>query len=419
MSPIRRAIPLAAALLAVAACADTDRPLAPETPDLARAPAWQEPTDPDRQRDQRLARRFALALNNPQFRAEVLGELGRSGQREGRLHLQRFLHRGQGRGLGRLAAGAGASPAEIRADLDASSSMEVYLPVPSHRARWRGGTDVLVATARVDGEAPVAFDLQGRRRVLDPRTPPSEPVIALQTWEGKDDPNCDDLLSKGCGTGDAGDGGGASPGDPTSPPSSAPSGGLFLTGTRFFDTFEGWLKGAPEFEIHVLGHKSGTSEMVSYQCIGERAGGPYVWNQDDLTWSGTVMMFSQAQLDQFDAEHPGQGLRFMILEDDDGPCEIKVNRQRASDLFKAADKAYDAWTSGRQIKFTDFSKGFTKAKSFYDLISGLASFFKTNDDIVGTAVLDAGAAGAIRTGANWIVKNDKNIATGALRLEMR
>lgn len=418
MSSIRRAVPLAVILLAVAACTDTDRAVAPETPDLARAPAWQEPTDPDRLRDQRLARRFALALNNPVFRAEVLGALGGSGQREGRLHLQRFLRRGQGGGLGRMAAAAGVAPAELRADLEAAPSMEVYLPVPGHRAAWRGGTDVLVATARVDGEAPVAYDLQGRRRVLDPHTPPSEPVIALQTWEGKDDPDCDEI-TKGCGGSGDGSGDGSDPGDPTSPPPASSTGGLFLTETRFFDKFEGWLKGAPEFEIHVLGHKSGTTEMVSYQCVGEQAGGPYLWNQDDLTWSGTVMMFSQAQLDQFDALHPGQGLRFMILEDDDGPCQIKVNRERASDLFKAADKAYDAWTSGKQIKFTDFSKAFTKAKSFYDLISGLASFFKTNDDIVGTAVLDAGAAGAIRTGANWIVKNEKNITTGALRLEMR
>lgn len=418
MSHVRRTLPIAVILLAVAACTDTDRPLAPDTPDLARAPAWQEPTDPDRQRDQRLARRFALALNNPVFRAEVLGALEGSGQRERRVHLQRFLKRDQARGLGRMAAHARASVSEINADLNTSPDMEVYLPVPAHRARWRGGTNVLVATARVDGEAPVAFDLQGRRRVLDPRTPPSEPVIALQTWEGKDDPNCDEL-TKGCGGVDDGSGDGSSPGDPSSPPSAAPGGGLFLTGTRFFDKFESWLKGAPEFEIHVLGHKSGSTEMVSYQCIGERAGGPYLWNQDDLTWSGTVMMFSQVQLDQFDTQHPGQGLRFMILEDDDGPCEIKVNRERASDLFKAADKAYDAWTSGKQIKFTDFSKAFTKAKSFYDLLSGLSSFFKTNDDIVGTAILDPGAAGAIRSGANWIVKNDKNVATGALRLEMR
>ncbi|HUG27900.1 MAG TPA: hypothetical protein VMK53_06345 [Gemmatimonadales bacterium] len=415
MSHVRRSIPFAVILLAVAACTDTDRPLAPESPDLARAPAWQEPTDPDRLRDQRLARRFALALKNPVFRAEVLRALDGSGQREGRVHLQRFLNRGVG--LARMAAGSGVPAAEIRADLDASPAMEVYLPVPRHRAEWRGGTNVLVATARVDGEAPVAFDLEGRQRILDPRTPPGEPVIALQTWEGKDEPNCDDTVTKECSGSD--EGGGSDPEDPTSPPTAAPGGGLFLTETRFFDTFEGWLKGAPEFEIHVLGHKSGTEEMVSYQCIGEQAGGPYSWNQDDLTWSGSVLMFSQSQLDQFDAQHPGQGLRFLVLEDDDGPCEIKVNRDRATDLFKAADKAYDAWTSGKQIKFTDFSKGFVKAKSFYDLISGLASFFKSNDDIVGTAILDPGAADAIRTGANWIVKNDQNIATGALRLEMR
>jgi hypothetical protein len=417
MSYIHRSIPFAVILLAVAACADTDRPLAPAVPDLAHGPAWQEPTDPDRARDQRLARRFALALNNPGFRAEVLGALDGSHQREGRVHLQRFLLRGQGRGLQRMAAGAGAPAGQIRADLAAAPSMEVYLPVPAHRARWRGGSDLVVATARADGEAPVAFDLRGRPRLLDPAEPPDTPVLALQSWEGKDGVECADEISKACN--DWGDDGWQEPTAPPPPPPSLTSGGLFLTATQFFDKFEGWLKGAPEFEIHVLGHKTGTSEMVSYQCVGEQAGGPYHWNQDALQWTGSALMFSQVQLDQFDLLHPGQGLRFMVLEDDDGPCEIKVNRDRATELFKAADQAYDAWTSGKQIKFTDFSKGFVKAKSFYALISGLSSFFKTNDDIVGTAILDPGAAGAIRTGANWIVKNEKNIATGALRLEMR
>ena len=36
-----------------------------------------------------------------------------------------------------------------------------------------------MATARDDGEAPVAYDTQGRRRLLDPRTPPATPVLAV------------------------------------------------------------------------------------------------------------------------------------------------------------------------------------------------------------------------------------------------
>lgn len=410
---------LAALLVAAAACSDTSRSLAPDRPDLAEGPTWQEPPDPDRARDQRLARRFALALNSPAFRTEVLEAIQRSGQRERRLHLQRFLLQQRARGLDRVATTTLEAAARIRADLQAAPSMEVYLPVPRHRELWQGGTNVLVATARADGEIPVAFDLRGRKHLLDPRRPPETPVIALQAWEGDDRAECM-AADQGCGGWD--DDGWREPppqrgGTPLPPNLTA--GGVFLFGTRFFDTFEGWLKGAPEFEIHILGQKTGTTEMVSYQCIGERAGVPYHWNQDDLTWSGSVMLFSQKQLDDFEARHPGQGLRILVIEDDDGPCEIKVNKDRATQLFKAADQAYDAWTSGKQVKFTDFSKQFTRAKSFYQLVTGLASFFLTNDDIVGTAIHDPGAAGAILSGANWIVKNEKNVATGALRLEMR
>lgn len=419
MSTISRSTALAAILVVAAACTDTTPPLAPDPASLSKGPpAHAANPDHDRARDQRLARQFAVALNNPVFRAEVLAALDGSHQREGRIHLQRFLLRNQGRGLGRKAAAAGVPAAQLRGDLLASPSMEVYLPVPTHRAAWRGGTNVLVATARADGEIPVAYDLQGRQRLLDPLSPPDEPVIALQTWEGKDDAACADEPTRECGGWD--DPSWQEPEAPVPPPSSTPAvGSLYLTGTRFFDTFESWLKGAPEFEIHVLGNKSGTTEMVSYQCVGERAGGAYAWNQDDLTWTGNALMFSRAQFDQFEALHSGQGVRLLILEDDDGPCEIKVDRQRAADLFRAADKAYASWTSGKRITFSEFEKQFGRAMSFYDLISGLASFFKTNDDIVGTAIYDPAAANAIRTGANWIVKNEKNITTGALRLEMR
>jgi len=42
---------------------------------------------------------------------------------------------------------------------------------------------VLVATAIADHDPPVAFDLQGNRRVLDPERPPATPVIAWSRWK--------------------------------------------------------------------------------------------------------------------------------------------------------------------------------------------------------------------------------------------
>ena len=59
----------------------------------------------------------------------------------------------------------------------------MYFPVPAHRAAWTGDENVLVATAERDGDAPVAYDLAGRRIVLSPDTPPSTPVLAVEPAE--------------------------------------------------------------------------------------------------------------------------------------------------------------------------------------------------------------------------------------------
>lgn len=409
--PMRTTL-VAVTLLAAAACSDSPEPAGPGRPDLAQGAAWQEPPDPERARDQRLARRVALALSDAGFRSEVLAATRGSTQREQRVRLQRFLFQDGQRRLHAVARAAGERPEAARADLTEAPTMEMYFPVPSHRARWAGEADLLVATARRDGESPVAFDLRGRRHLLDPVRPPTRPVLAVQVWEGGDGDPCDGACLQGVEVIDD---------DPpaSSPPPPATGTGLFLTGARFFDKFEGWLKGAPEFEVHVLGHQAGTTNLVSYQCAGERAGAPYAFNQDELTWSGSVMLFSQAQLDDFQARHPGQGLRFLVLEDDDGPCEIRVNRDRVTTLFRVADAAYSAWTSGQQVKITEFTKQFERARSYYQLVAGLASLFKTNDDLVGTAVEDPGAAGQVLTGARWVVKGENNMGTGALRLVMR
>ena len=128
---------------------------------------------------ERLARRLALALAEPGFRAYVKEALDRSPVREHKLQLQHFLGRSNGRARAALARSAGEGESSVDTDARSTVALEVYLPVPAHRASWSGGEDVLVATARDDGEAPVAYDTRGRRRLLDARTPPATPVLAV------------------------------------------------------------------------------------------------------------------------------------------------------------------------------------------------------------------------------------------------
>ena len=133
-------------------------------------------------------------------------------------------------------------------------------------------SDILVATARDDHEAPVAFDIRGRRRVLSADTPPATPVLALVPVET--DFGADSINS--CCPGRSRRRRAPPPGPPPTPPA-----GLYMTSAHFVDDFEGWLKGDPEYEIHILGQSGSSDSLTSYQCAGEHAGGSYAFDQND------------------------------------------------------------------------------------------------------------------------------------------
>src|SRR5437762_14165957 len=80
------------------------------------------------------------------------------------------------------------------------------LPVPAHRRAWTGGANVLVATAIGDHDVPVAFDVHGNRRLLDPEHPPATPVIAVVPVETDFSPKPSALIAcvEYCGGGGRG-----------------------------------------------------------------------------------------------------------------------------------------------------------------------------------------------------------------------
>lgn len=385
------------------ACSDSTPTTAPDQAgarDLARgaAPAA---------KPELLARAFALALGEPAFRAHVKAELDRSPFREHKLPFQRFVAGEGGRALSAMARGSGVSQADLARAADGAIPLELYLPVPEHRRDWTGGADVLVATAIADHEAPVAFDVHGNRRLLDPERPPATPVIAVVPVETDfSAPPAGIEICLIC------DGGGYYP-----PPPPPPTPGLYMTKAHFVDDFEGWLKGAPEFEVHILGQKGQTDSLTDYQCAGEKQPAPYYFDQNSLDWSGSVMLFSKTQLDAYNAAHPGQNVRVFVVEDDDTACEIKANRDIIGNLFKAVDGAYKAVTAGNDSS-TTLVKLFKQANAFQKLWSAIASFFNTNDELVGTAVASE-VVGISYPGYNWIVKGENNATNGWIALSMK
>ncbi len=401
MSRRNRLVALAASAM-LAGCSDRTSPEAlplesPLGPEVAARAAW---AAPDAARE-RLARRIALSLADPAFRARLKQDLDRSPVREKKLHFQRYLASADRRAHRELARLSRDAEASVDAEVRDAHPLELYLPVAEHRAAWSGDERILVATARADRDAPVAFTTRGERLVLSPSTPPSTPVLALVPVETDFD---------GVGVGAHIVYGGA-------PPQNTPP-GLYLTSAHFVETFEGWLKGAPEFEIHMLGQAGSSDSLTSYSCAGEHAGGLSHYNQDKLDWSGNVLLITQTALANYKSAHPNQNMRVFVVEDDDTSCQIKTDVTRFSNLVKAVEAAYPLLTGGKDSTSSNLQKFWKRANALQKLIKAIASVIVTNDELVGNAV-ESSVVGEFYPGANWVVKGDGNRTNGWINLVMK
>ena len=411
----RLAVPAALALLVGGlACSDRTPGTGPAPgPAAGSNPGSPGPASPAHPAPpEQLARGLALALADPTFRARVHAELAGSPYREHKLPFQRFLAGDGGIALAAMARGTGRAASDVARDADRAIPLEMYLPVPAHRRAWTGGSDVLVATAIGDHDVPVAFDLHGNRRLLDPEHPPATPVIAVVPVETDFSTKPSALIAclELCGgEGGAGGGGGAP---------APPSPGLYMTKAHFLNDFEGWLKGSPEFEVHILGQKGTSDSLTDYQCAGETQPAPYYFDQNDLDWSGSVMLFSKSQLDAYHAAHPGQNVRVFVIEDDDTACQIKTSTDLWKEALDAVDAANQVRTAGKDTTSSTGQKTWKFAQAFQKLLSALASLINTNDELVGNAVEDA-VVGATYPGYNWIVKGENNATNGWINLEMK
>lgn len=400
--PHRRSIPIVPLLvLATAAPGCAEREAPSEATPVAPAIRVEASPRSTLERQERVARRLALALSDPGARRALVATLQHGQGHERKLHFQAMLQRDQGRWHRAMAPGGSTDEALMRDDLAALPDLELYLPVPTHRAGWTGSAEVLVATAVEDHVAPVAYDSRGRRRLLDAAQPPQDPVLALVPAEQAFLPAPTALCDEGCGT----------PVTSTSLPS-----GLYMTAASFTQTFEGWLRGDPEFEVHILGQEGQGSSLGAYQCAGERAGGPYAYDQNARTWSGRVLLFSRAQLDAYAATHPGQTLRILVVEDDDTACQLRTEANLLTSLFKAMDAAYKLMTAGTDRRALEWA--YKNGPAFQQAITSVASLLKTNDEVVGTAIEDV-VVRQTWPGANWIVKGAGNVTNGGIRLELR
>jgi hypothetical protein len=356
----------------------------------------------------RLARRMARALAHPEFRAYLKAELDRSPVVEHKLQFQRFLKASNRKALRELSRLTGEPESAVEADAGETIPLEVYFPVVAHRAAWAGGPDILVASAREDREAPVAYDPQGRRQVLSADAPPDTPVLALVPVETDFGP--EGSLANAV----------TPPPPPPPPPAPAPSPppGLYMTYAHFVQDFEGWFKGNPEYEIHILGQLGASDSLTDYQCAGEPASGYYRFDQNELNWSGRVLLFSQTQLNNYKAAHPNQNFRIIALEDDDTGCIIKFDANRFKNLVGTLQTQYPNVTGAKDTASTTLGKFIKRANALQKILRAVYSFITTQDDMIGNAMEDV-VVGQFYPGANWVLKGENNVTNGWLKLEMR
>jgi hypothetical protein len=374
----------------------SDQPPRGESPGVVGRPSVLE-----RDARERIARRFALALADPSFRASLKVRLDLSPFHEHKLHVHRFLESEGGLAQRTIGKVNGEPAAALQSDLSRAVPLEMYFPVPAHRLRWTGGEEILVATARDDGEVPVAFDTRGHRHLLSATTPPATPVLALVPVETDfDHPTAAPFIC--CA-------GGGAPAPPT---------GLYMTASHFVGEFEGWLKGSPEFEVHILGQSGATDSLTSYQCAGEHASGYYAFDQNTLDWNGNVLLFTDQQLNSYKSLHPNQNFRILVLEDDDGACAIRLDNGRFKNLITVLQSNYPNLSGGKDSTSSLTGKSIKRANALQKILRAAYSFITSQDDLVGNAIEDV-AAGEFHAGYNWMVKGEGNATNGWLKLQMR
>ena len=343
-------------------------------------------------------RAVALALQDADLRASVHADMRASRfTGEHKLPLATYL-RGAGSALlAHAAERTGASPASLLSRMAAAGDLEFYMPVPEHRATWTGDDNLIVAGLLMEGDAPLAYTLQGELMFLDRRTPPQTPMLVIVRSEtdfqrqapadwtnvddangsaigtlvsptaklrraerrassslsgtqmavttSSDDPTCDpETAIEPCG----GEPGTGSPAD--YPP------GLYLQSNTLFDDGEDYTLGAPEIVLLVVGPTVyATSDGEKIMCAGQFASGAYWFNQNEATFTADPyyvegMIMSGGLLDSVDNTYRDR-YSLQMFESDKAPdCDMDVNtRTTLENAVAAVRSAWSIWTLGVEI----------------------------------------------------------------------
>lgn len=357
------------------------------------------------------ARTLAMTLGDDAVRLRLKNDLDGSHFREHKLHAARYLRGDAGKALRtRLASKMARGDADIDATLNSIRSVELYMPVPEHKLTWDGGSDVIVAAQLREGAPVVGFRLDGSEVKLSADSAPSTPTLVLVSVETDFDHPMSDaqvqaadkqlraraaLMSptvrantdKSPGVSamvvpcDDCDGGG---GD-VNPPPSGPT-GLYMEFSRLVDMGEPWTRGDPEIEVHIHGPTDAANPQYGEDlaCGGEYGGAYRVFDQNTAFWNGSVLLYTQAQAEDFNSKFH-EGFNILFWEDDDTACTIKTDKNMLSGALRATRDAFGTVA----IALTPAGTWYVVAGSFFGTLYNSADWLLSNDDYLGGAVGNA------------------------------
>jgi hypothetical protein len=342
-------------------------------------------------RTKEVARAVALALANETVRTYVYEAMRASPIDEEKLHFGSFFEEEGGALRNEMSLRSGKSAAELRGLLDGVIDLEFYMPVDEHRAQWRGGEDLIVATVLDDeGSVPVGFDLLGQGVILDADEPPMTPALVLVPVETDFEVAASEFEFAASYSG----------GD-----------GIYMTSSTINDDFEAWPLGDPEFEVHAF-RRDSAGDYQSVSCASEHQSGYYYFDQvDDWTWHGEVLLITETAADT------GK-IQLQYWEDDGNECDGTGDGRPPGANSLDAEQLED-WGSDVIEILRDTTKWLEKGvKVAYETVVLALDTF--DDDMIGVIEWPLVSCWPEATGAIWadIISEDTGHAKeGYVRID--
>lgn len=384
-------------------CADAEAPTSPNP--VAPQLSVEAAAEAEREALQQLTRTVALALQDQGLRQRVKADMRESRfTHEHKLHFSNYLNgRSGGILLAKMAKESGKSREEVLALLSQVRPLEFYMPVKAQRENWRGGDNLLVGSLLEDHEVPTVYTLRGQPVQVGAEEEPALPSLALVPVEANFNRpldvgyhNQNDQGGATIGTYmyeecqiqsvqfedsvNCGGGGGG-----YVDPWASRATGLYVTTLNIDGDHEGAFKGDPEFEIHLQAPVTNPAVAEDIRCAGQNAPdyrSRFNYDNNGNNYTGAILVADSAQQARFRATYgTAVGMNIIFWEDDDTDCAIKADEDRFRNMMNTIAQNYKSVFSA--IQDFDLVKALP---GLQNIISAVASWVKSNDDLVGSAV---------------------------------